>query len=52
MWALSTGMLLGRLEIFPAVYAVSSVGEEIRYHHDMRKRAKRQAASLKMMEEE
>lgn len=52
MWALSIGMLLGRLEIFPAVYAVSSVGEEIRYHHDMRKRAKRQAASLKMMEEE
>ena len=41
VWAYTIGMFLGRLEVLPAAYAVSNIGEEIRYHHEMRRRARR-----------
>ena len=52
LWMLTIGMILGRLEIFPAVYAMSNIGEEIKHHHILRRRAKRESAALQAMEEE
>ena len=49
LWLLSVGMLLGRLEIMPAFYAFASIGLEVKYHVDARRRKKRQA-SIDMME--
>lgn len=40
IWTLSVGALLGRLEIFPLFYGISSVGEEISYYSKQRKSAK------------
>ena len=37
LWTLSVGALLGRLEIFPLFYGISSVGEEISYYSKQRK---------------
>jgi len=51
MWAMSLGMLLGRLEILPAAYAVANVRAEIRYRHSLRFRKKREAQALELMEE-
>lgn len=51
LWAMSLGMLLGRLEIFPAAYAIANIGSEIRYKRAIKKRAKREAEALAMMEE-
>lgn len=50
IWLLSVGMLLGRLEVFPAVYAVSNIGEEIKYHYVLRRR-RRRAEAVNSMEE-
>ena len=50
VWAMSIGMLLGRLEILPAAYAVANVGNEIRYHHH--ERVRRRRAAIAMSEEE
>lgn len=51
LWAMSIGMLLGRLEILPAAYAVANVHAEIHYKRGLRQRARREAEALKMMEE-
>ena len=51
VWAMSIGMLLGRLEIFPAAYACACVGHEVRYHHQQRI-SKRRAAAVSITEEE
>ncbi len=37
LWTLAVGSFLGRLEIFPLFYGVSSVGEEISYYAKLRK---------------
>lgn len=50
MWSLSVGMLLGRLEVFPAIYSVSNFGEEIRYHAALRRERRREALSHIMEE--
>ena len=44
LWLLSVGMLLGRLEVYPAAYAIASIGLETRYHIETRRRRKREAA--------
>lgn len=51
IWAMSAGMLLGRLEIFPAAYAVANIGHEINYHHQQRVK-RRRAAAMSITEEE
>ena len=43
VWVYTIGMFLGRLEILPAAYAVSNVGEEIRYTIYKRRQARRDA---------
>lgn len=40
LWTLSVGMILGRLEIIPIIYAVRSVREEIIYQKHQKKLAK------------
>ena len=52
VWAMSIGMLLGRLEIFPAAYAASNIYEEVRYRKILKRRAKREAALLELSEGE
>ncbi len=37
LWTLAIGAFLGRLEIFPLFYGISSVGEEISYYAKLRK---------------
>lgn len=48
VWAYTIGMFLGRLEIFPAAYAFSNIGEEIHHHLEMRRRERRDAGIIDM----
>ena len=45
-WVLSFDMLLGRLEIMPAIYAIANVREEVSYYIDQRQTRKASAESL------
>ncbi len=52
VWVYTIGMFLGRLEILPAAYAVSNVAEEVHYHHEMRRRARRDSVITDPLEGE
>ncbi len=43
VWVYTIGMFLGRLEILPAAYAVSNIGEEIHHNVQARLRSRRNA---------
>ena len=48
VWAYTIGMFLGRLEIFPAAFAVSNIGEEIHHYVETRRRERRDSGILEM----
>ena len=50
LWAMSIGMLLGRLEILPAAYAISNAHLEFRYRRQQREIRKRERR--KMLDED